>query len=67
MITCVAPSIVVSRRGLVTACLTASIALSSPVAVPIPICATPLSVMTVLTSAKSRLIRPGTLIRSVIP
>ena len=58
---------VVSRSGLVTACFTASTALSSPVAVPIPIWATPLLIITVLTSAKSRLIRPGTLIRSVIP
>ena len=67
IITCEAPSMVVSRSGLVTACFTASTALSSPVAVPIPIWATPLLIITVLTSAKSRLIRPGTLIRSVIP
>ena len=67
MITCEAPSIVVSRSGLATAILTASIALSSPVACPIPIWAIPLSFITVWTSAKSRLIRPGTLIRSVIP
>ena len=40
---------------------------ATPVAVPIPICAIPLSTITVLTSAKSRLISPGTLIRSVIP
>ena len=58
---------VVSRSGLVIACFTASRALSSPLAVPIPICAIPLSVMTVCTSAKSRLISAGRLIRSVIP
>ena len=67
MITSVALLIVVSRRGLATAILTASRALSSPVAEPIPIWATPLSCITVLTSAKSRLISPGLLIRSVIP
>ena len=58
---------VVSRSGLATACLTASRALSSPRPCPIPICAIPLSVITVWTSAKSRLISEGTLIRSVIP
>ena len=58
---------VVSRSGLDTACFTASKALSSPLALPIPIWAMPLSVITVWTSAKSRLMRPGTLIRSVIP
>ena len=63
----VAPSIVVSSRGLVIACLTASSALSSPWPSPIPIWAIPLSFITVEISAKSRLIRPGTLIRSVIP
>ena len=67
MITWEAPSIVVSRSGLDPACFTASSAFSSPFALPIPICAMPLSVITVWTSAKSRLIRPGTLIRSVIP
>ena len=65
--TCVAPFIFVSRRGEATASLTASIALSSPCALPIPICAIPLSFMTVCTSAKSRLISAGRLIRSVIP
>ena len=58
---------VVSNSGLATASFTASVALSSPLAIPIPICAIPLSFMTVCTSAKSRLIRAGTLIRSVIP
>ena len=58
---------VVSRSGEDTACCTASIALSSPLASPIPMWAIPLSVITVCTSAKSRLISEGTLIRSVIP
>ena len=39
---------------------------SSPVASPVPIIALPISVITVRTSAKSRLIRPGSTIRSVI-
>ena len=67
MITWDAPAIVVSRRGLATASFTASRALSSPFPLPIPICAIPLSIMTVWISAKSRLISEGTLIRSVIP
>lgn len=54
-----APSIVVSSSGLATACLTASSALSSPLACPIPMCAIPLSFITVCTSAKSRLISAG--------
>ena len=67
MITCVAPLIVVSNKGEATASLTASIAFSSPCALPIPMWAIPLSFITVCTSAKSRLIRAGKLIRSVIP
>src|SRR2546421_491613 len=39
----------------------------SPAAVPIPISAEPASCMIVRTSAKSRLIRPGIVIRSVMP
>ena len=39
---------------------------SSPDASPVPIIALPISVITVRTSAKSRLIRPGSTIRSVI-
>ena len=39
---------------------------SSPVASPVPIIALPISVITVRTSAKSRLIRPGRTIRSVM-
>ena len=67
MITWVAPVMVVSNNGLSTAILTASSALSSPFPVPIPMWAIPLSFITVCTSAKSRLITAGTLIRSVIP
>ncbi len=62
-----APLMVVSKSGLETACSTASSAFSSPFASPIPMCAIPLLVMTVWTSAKSRLISAGRLIRSVIP
>ena len=67
MITWVAPEIVVSSNGLSTAIFTASLALSSPLPLPIPIWAIPLSFITVWTSAKSRLMIAGTLIRSVIP
>ena len=67
IITSEAPSIVVSSNGLVIACFTASTHFSSPFPTPIPIWAIPLSDITVLTSAKSRLIKPGTLIKSVIP
>ena len=42
-------------------------ALWSPLAIPIPICATPLSFIIVLTSAKSIFIKPGIVIKSVIP
>ena len=65
--TWVAPLMVVSSNGLSTAMRTASVAFSSPFAVPIPICASPLSFITVCTSAKSRLIKAGRLIKSVIP
>ena len=58
---------VVSRSGLATACFTASRAFSSPLPAPIPMCAIPLSVITVCTSAKSKLINAGRLIRSVMP
>ena len=62
----VAPLIVCSSSGLFTACLAASTALLSPNPTPIPISASPLSSMIVLTSAKSRLTSPGTLIKSLI-
>ena len=67
MMTWDAPVIVVSSNGLATASFTASVALSSPVDMPIPICASPLSFITVCTSAKSKLINAGTLIKSVMP
>ncbi|MNN51840.1 hypothetical protein D3C81_1665010 [compost metagenome] len=67
IMTPLAPSIVVSRSGLIMALRAASAARFSPVARPIPISAEPRSVIIVFTSAKSRLIRPGTAIRSEIP
>ena len=45
----------------------ASIARSCPSATPVPIIASPMPAMIVFTSAKSRLIKPGTRIRSEIP
>ena len=39
----------------------------APSAMPVPITATPIPLMTVFTSAKSRLMRPGTRIRSEMP
>ena len=45
----------------------ASMTRSSPLPTPIPIRALPLSAITVFTSAKSRLISPGLVIKSVIP
>ena len=65
--TLLAPSILVSRRGLCIAALAAFSALSSPSPCPMPMWATPLSFIIVLTSAKSRLITPGLDIRSEIP
>ena len=47
--------------------MAASAARDSPDAVPMPISAEPASCMIVRTSAKSRLIRPGIVIRSVMP
>ena len=63
----VAPSIEASRSGEETAVRAASAARLSPEATPIPIRAEPASRMIVRTSAKSRLTRPGTVTRSVIP
>ena len=45
----------------------ASMTRSSPLPTPIPIKAFPLLSITVFTSAKSRLINPGLVIKSVIP
>ena len=63
----VAPSIDASSSGEETAARAASPARFSPDATPIPISAEPASRMIVRTSAKSRLTRPGIVIRSVMP
>src|SRR5919198_768716 len=63
----VAPSIVDSRSGDDTAVRAASLARFWPWPTPMPISAEPASRMIVLTSAKSRLTIPGTVIRSVMP
>ena len=47
--------------------LAASTARFSPVAEPVPIRAIPMPAMTVFTSAKSRLMSPGTMIKSEMP
>ena len=62
-----APSTDCSSSGLEIAFLAASAARFSPLAAPMPIRAEPASCMIVRTSAKSRLIRPGIVIRSVMP
>ena len=56
-----------SRRRLEIASVAASAARLSPEAIPIPIIAVPAPFIMVHTSAKSRLIRPGTVIKSVMP
>ena len=48
-----------SIKGLAIAASAAAIALPSPEASPVPIMALPISDMTVFTSEKSKLIRPG--------
>ena len=68
MMTPLAPRIdTSSSSGLAMAFSAASIARRSPVASPVPIIALPISDMTVRISAKSRLISPGMIIRSVMP
>src|SRR3954451_7107493 len=62
-----APTISVSISGLCIARSAASLARLAPVSYPIPISADPDSAMIVRTSAKSRLIRPGFVIRSQMP
>ena len=62
-----APSIDSSSSGLETASSAASTARFSPRAEPMPIRAEPALDITDFTSAKSRLIRPGVVIRSVMP
>ena len=56
-----------SISGLWIARVAASLARLGPLAMPMPIIAVPASDMTARTSAKSRLIRPGSVIRSQIP
>ncbi len=56
-----------SSSGLETAISAAATARSSPRAEPMPMSAEPALAMTDFTSAKSRLIRPGVVIRSVMP
>ena len=56
-----------SSNGLSIAARAASSARPSPSPSPIPIIAVPMPFMIVRTSAKSRLIRPGMIIRSVMP
>ncbi len=56
-----------SSSGLETAISAAATERSSPRAEPMPIRAEPALAMTDFTSAKSRLIRPGVVIRSVMP
>ena len=60
----VAPSMELSSRRLEMASSAASVARLSPEAVPMPIMAVPAPFMMVQTSAKSRLMRPGTVMRS---
>ena len=62
-----APLIEVSRSCELIAILAASIALPSPVPRPIPISAEPDAAITLLTSAKSTLIKPGIVMMSEIP
>ncbi len=62
-----APLISISSSGLAIASCAASSARVSPLASPMAIRAEPAVDMIVFTSAKSRLISPGTVIRSLIP
>ena len=66
--TACAPFIVVSSSsGLLIAASAACVARLSPLASPVPIMALPISPITARISAKSRLISPGLIIRSVTP
>ena len=62
-----APSMDASSSGDVMAARAALAALPSPMDEPMPMMAVPALIMTIFTSAKSVLISPGTVIRSVIP
>ena len=66
IIASVAPLILVSSKGLETAWRAASEARFSPTPIPIPIKALPRFSITALTSAKSKLIKPDTAIKSDI-
>ena len=61
------PSIDDSSRGELMAAVAAAIARLSPFALPVPIKAVPAFVKIILTSAKSVLMRPGVVIKLVIP
>src|SRR5215208_2963939 len=63
----VAPSMLASSSGLEIAVFAAAVPLVSLLDSPMPMRAEPESCMIVRTSAKSRLMRPGTVMRSVIP
>ena len=66
--TALAPFILVSsNNGLLIAVSAASMARLSPDASPVPIMAFPIWLITVLISAKSKLIMPGLTIKSVTP
>ena len=56
-----------SNKGFSIAACAASNALLSPSASPVPIMALPISIITDLTSAKSKFISPGMTIKSVTP
>ncbi len=62
-----APSMEASSSGEAIASSAALTARSSPCAWPMPMSAEPAPCITDFTSAKSRLIRPGVVIRSVMP
>ena len=62
-----APAMEDSSKLEEVACWAASSARFSPVEMPMPIMAVPASFMTVRMSAKSRLMRPGMVMRSVTP
>ena len=62
-----APSIEDSSSGLEMAAFAASAARSAPEPIPMPMSADPAPDITDFTSAKSRLIRPGTVINDVMP
>ncbi len=62
-----APSMAASSKGLEMAALAATVARFSPLAWPMPIKAEPALARIIFTSAKSVLMRPGVVIRLVMP